>query len=235
MPKKCLTMVLMVLLIGWENVCFAVNDLTISGDLTVTGSSSVTGSLEVDGASTLSGSLTVNGSASFSGINNSPIGATTPSTGNFTTLNATNSLALNGVPITTSKLGKPETSQSTTYYSTSSTSYTTITELDVTITPTASNHSMLVMFAPQIFVSTAGRCSFKILRNAVNIYEYITAHGYYSGATGGGSVPFITVIDSPATTSAVTYHLAYAALDGTGNCQMVSTAPSTGLVMEMFP
>jgi hypothetical protein len=69
-------------------------DTSVGGNATVTGGLSVTGNTALSGSATLNGVAiaTVGGATTFSSINNTPIGNTTPSTGGFTTLTVTGNI-----------------------------------------------------------------------------------------------------------------------------------------------
>lgn len=71
-----------------------------TGTLSVTGNSTLAGTLGVTGAATLNTFSSSNATITGGAINNTPIGATTPNTGNFTSINSTN--AFNSVKATLS-------------------------------------------------------------------------------------------------------------------------------------
>jgi hypothetical protein len=84
-----------------DSLDIAAKIATVNINATTASSSTTTGALVVDGGVGVAGALNVGGlinaqSATFSNINNTPIGNTTPSTGAFTTLSASGATTLNG-------------------------------------------------------------------------------------------------------------------------------------------
>ena len=78
------------------------NGTTASGTLTVSGAAQINNTLGVTGTSTLAG---VNaGALTATSINSTPIGATTPSTGAFTSLSASSTLSITGAATLSSTL-----------------------------------------------------------------------------------------------------------------------------------
>lgn len=84
---------------GTGSVNISTGSLKIASTAAATGSN--TGALQVAGGASIEGALYINGalaagSGSFTSINNTPIGNTTPSSGAFTTLSASSTATFNG-------------------------------------------------------------------------------------------------------------------------------------------
>lgn len=106
----------------------------------------------------------------------------------------------------------------TTSFTTNSTSWTDITGYSATITPSATSSKILVLGNYSIAADTAGAgglCYFKVLRGSTDLLESTDSgtyeHAYHEieANTSYGHVNFgrfnLLVLDSPSTTSAITY------------------------------
>jgi len=107
------------------------------------------------------------------------------------------------------------TTNLTSIFSSTSTSYVDVTGLSVTITPTNSANKILVRF--DITGGASSLVTYKLVRNStdVAIGDLVAGHGQsttqaaqWAGSNGDrGSYVGMTYLDSPATTSAVTYKI----------------------------
>lgn len=117
-------------------------------------------------------------------------------------------------------------------FTTTSTSYVDVTGLSVSITPSSSSNKILVLF--QISGSqnvAAGRAYVKLLRDSTGI-NLGAAAGSRTPALGGFSSPDNSIpsapvsgnfLDSPATTSSVTYKVQLAMTAGAGSAYINQT------------
>ena len=102
-------------------------------------------------------------------------------------------------------------SANTVYFSTTSNGLVD-TGLSATITPTSASSKILINISPVIFVvgtTTDGGTGFGIKRGSSNIYSTSNI-GFYAGSgnsTNAGTMPNIVYLDSPASTSSLTYQL----------------------------
>ena len=126
----------------------------------------------------------------------------------------------------------------------STTSYTDAGSLSVSITPSATSSKILVFATTnvQAFVSSQEvSAGLRILRGSSEIVEYPYAFVLEAGTSGNGRIFYntnhsATYLDSPSTTSAVTYKVQLKVY-GTSNSQRLSynqnSSKSTILVMEV--
>lgn len=113
----------------------------------------------------------------------------------------------------------------TTVFSSTSSSFTDVTGLSVAITPTSSSSKILIFASVAGATSTTVGMLWQLVRNSTAIdvgtsgYSWPTTGGFYpeSGpnATNAWSQPSANFLDSPATTSAVTYKVQGRTLGGT--------------------
>jgi hypothetical protein len=95
-------------------------------------------------------------------------------------------------------------------WSSTSTSFVDVTNFNATITPTSSSNKVLMLASIEPFHTTTLQDEFRILRNGTDMIPSIGGRlwfssGYYgSGTTAGASTCYI---DSPASTSALTYQV----------------------------
>ena len=159
-----------------------------------------------------------------SGVNVTGTMAATTVTGNgsgLTTLNASN-LSSGTVPVARlpGGLGKVLQVVSTfnnTFYSSNSTSYTDITNMNVTITPTASSSKILITFALGLVDDASGSnggYSFRMLQGSTAIAQGTGGSvnqgtGYIGQETNNADTVMFQFLDSPGTTNALTYKLQF--------------------------
>lgn len=140
-------------------------------------------------------------------------------------------------------------------FSTTSTSQTDVTGLSVSITPTSATSKILVFYNVQTSMENFQMALF-LVRNSTNIFvgdaagSRIQATSAYCGVPTGTGNEFsnsqmansIMYLDSPATTSAITYKIQAQVNSGTGyvnrsyrddNATYASRVPSSIIVMEV--
>lgn len=111
------------------------------------------------------------------------------------------------------------------------TTYADITSLTVTITPQSATNKILLISTNNLLASSvASTAGIRMLRDATNIFTSI--QGYFL-ADSGASVTSI-FLDSPASTSAITYKVQFNRSAGTGTVYSnLSPALSNFVVMEI--
>ena len=116
----------------------------------------------------------------------------------------------------------------TTNYSSSNTSFTA-SGLSVSITPKFSTSKILVLFNGSIYSAANGLVT--IARGGSNI---LGANGFYKVTAGANDYPSsFSYLDSPATTSATTYALFYAAASGNTIFMNINNTQCSLTVMEI--
>lgn len=124
------------------------------------------------------------------------------------------------------------TTTTATQTQTTSATYANVTDLFATITPQATTSKIHINVAMFLYVTTSiTEGSVKILRNGVSVYTSVL--GVMNPSIGGS---FSTIyLDSPNTTSAVTYQIQIARSSGTGTLYVnpSSVAASTISIMEI--
>jgi hypothetical protein len=123
-------------------------------------------------------------------------------------------------------------------FSTSSAAFTDITGLTLDITPSATNSKILVQYALNGAQDhDANRAQYKLVRDSTDIFigdptgtsrtgvsgEFSAAHDSISDSTAAG-----LYLDSPSSTSAVTYKLQYRVGAGAGSVYINRTGPTWG-------
>ena len=123
------------------------------------------------------------------------------------------------------------TAVTTTQQSSTSATFVDCTGQSVTITPQAATNKILLISTNSLIASVFNaNVNIRFLRNATTVY---TAIAGFIAADSGGNFTSIQ-IDSPNTTSAVTYKVQFARAAGTGTVfSNLSGAASTFLVMEI--
>ena len=131
-----------------------------------------------------------------------------------------------------------------TLQSTTSQTYVDVTGLTATITPTSASSKILVFVTPNIYLSTDGngypiyylqllRTSTTIFRKKSYLYADRAANSYFELAAEGNMI----YLDSPNTTSAITYKVQTKVTYGSGTAtiiyQMSSEANSSITLMEI--
>jgi hypothetical protein len=129
----------------------------------------------------------------------------------------------------------------TNYTQTSSSSYATITGATISITPKAATNKIL-MFINLVGLTknsgTNGIGAFQLMRNGSGIFVWDALVGYIGGTTTWSGQSSTNYLDSPATTSAITYTLQWKISNG-GTLQInnYETSPnystSTWTLMEV--
>jgi hypothetical protein len=118
------------------------------------------------------------------------------------------------------------------------------TGFTASITPKFANSKILVLISPVIFITgttTDGGCGFGIKRNSTNVYatSFIAFYAGSGNSTNAGTMPFISYLDSPATTSSTSYQFQINRYTNNGgslvylNRNYVSTDISTITLMEI--
>ena len=103
--------------------------------------------------------------------------------------------------------------QITTETSTSSTSFVDLTDFSQAITPSSASSKILVFFSVQSFVNNANNNSpIRLLRDSTGLQDY--DYWNYSGAGTSMMVSSYSYLDSPNTTSSVTYKLQGRSING---------------------
>jgi hypothetical protein len=116
----------------------------------------------------------------------------------------------------------------TTQYSTSTTSFTA-SGLSVSITPLFSTSKILVLFNGSIYSATNGLVT--LARNGSNI---LGSNGFYKVTAGANDYPSsFSYLDSPATTSATTYAIYYAAASANTIYMNINNTQCSLTVMEI--
>jgi hypothetical protein len=107
------------------------------------------------------------------------------------------------------KLKQVVQATTTAFFSFNTSTYTDVTGMSVSITPTANTSKILVLLhSPTVYrAGSAGSLAFKIVRGSTDVYE-----GTFWGHSLNSSTAFVLphtaiYLDSPATTSATTYKL----------------------------
>jgi hypothetical protein len=143
---------------------------------------------------------------------------------NLTSLNASN-LASGTVPVARlpaeaiggGKVLQVVSTFNNTFYSSNSTSYTDITNMNVTITPTASSSKILITFALGLVDDASGSnggYSFRMLQGSTAIAQGTGGSvnqgtGYIGQETNNADTVMFQFLDSPGTTNALTYKLQF--------------------------
>jgi hypothetical protein len=113
-------------------------------------------------------------------------------------------------------------------FTTTSTSFTAITGLSVTITPSSATSKVLVLFDVQMFVGNGRAQGVRLMRGttAIGIGDASSSRPRSSAATAIGTITSVAdrnqwsvsraILDSPLTTGAVTYSVEFYTNAGTG-------------------
>jgi hypothetical protein len=116
--------------------------------------------------------------------------------------------------------------------STTSTSFVT-SGLTATITPQSTNSKILVIVSCCAYASaTGGGVPLQLVRGATGIYTATNFNIYSSAGAMVGTIP-LTVLDSPATTSATTYTLNFAANAAGSVTVQYAANPSSITLLEI--
>ena len=141
-----------------------------------------------------------------------------------------------------------QTTTLTSQFSTTSATFTNVTGLSISITPTNASNKILIMVSMFLGTSSNSLASWALTRNGSLIDigtggSTLNTTGTFYTESGGSAVtasvaPGTIYLDSPATTSAVTYQIQLAASGGTAYVNRRGygsdfTGPSTIVVMEI--
>jgi hypothetical protein len=138
----------------------------------------------------------------------------------------------------TPRIGQVVTAETNTTTTTTSTSFVDATGLSVTITPTSATSKILILSSP-VFQSWSGSSgttaggAWQLVRNSTAI----TNDSFVWIAMGGSPTNYIinfptsvSYVDSPATTSAITYKIQFARAVGSTNCYANPGATPTQII-----
>jgi hypothetical protein len=126
--------------------------------------------------------------------------------------NGSGVLSFAGVSASAGQVIQVVTATDSTRRSTTSTSFVTASNtLSVSITPSSASNKILVLLTTGISVSADNVCYFTIYKNATNLGTAFGGFGSIDcGADGlseGSAVASVSYLDSPATTSSITYQV----------------------------
>jgi hypothetical protein len=136
----------------------------------------------------------------------------------------------------TTKVFQIVTATSTTQTLSTSSTYTAATNITATITPSSSTHKILVLVSGTAINTIANAITtFTIKRSGTDISSGGTGFcDFREQGTGNSYTPInIAVVDSPASTSALTYALFFKNNDNTSNCGMVGGSSSSITLIEV--
>jgi hypothetical protein len=121
--------------------------------------------------------------------------------------------------------------QDTTQVLTTSATYVT-TGLTQAITPQSASSKILIMTAQPFLASgAAASIGMRLLRDATNVWSTDNAN-YFT--TDTGTMSNIFYLDSPATTSSITYAVHFSRSSGTGNAYVsLASSPGNMVLMEV--
>jgi hypothetical protein len=155
------------------------------------------------------------------------------SSGQF--LQTNGSGALSWATVTSSKILQVVQTVKTDTFSVASTSYTDITGLSASITPASSGSTILVIVDAKLSNSSADASMLKLLRNSTDIYIGDAAGSRIRASTSSGfasneinnTIAFY--LDSPSTTSSITYKAQVRSQSGTAYLNRMSTDTDNGI------
>ena len=130
---------------------------------------------------------------------------------------------------------------SSTEQSTTSTSYTDITNLSVSITPSATTSKVLILYTDTMLTNrsndvSSGNVFIQLLRDSTSVA--IKQKGFYDNAGGNGSKSLYTGealvhLDSPSSTSAITYKIQIKASSSTTVKSQYTNDTASIIAMEI--
>ena len=167
-------------------------------------------------AKTAKSTLTTTGDIYYASSANTPARLGIGSTGNVLTV-------ASGIPSWAAPAGGGKVLQvvsttTSTETSTTSTSYTDATNLTATITPSSTNSKILILMSIGVDCTTAGLTDNGVKGQIVRASTNIWTTDYFYGrnaSTGNRQSASIVYLDSPASTSALTYKFQFARFGGT--------------------
>ena len=132
--------------------------------------------------------------------------------------------------VTSSKILQVVQTAKTNVFSTTSSSFVDATGLSVSITPSSSSNKILVMLNGSAGMDSGSAGAIRLVRDATAIFVGDTTSGYtsvsgpsfYGGSNDGNNNEAFAIcyLDSPGTTSAVTYKAQMAAIQGVGTLRL---------------
>ena len=151
---------------------------------------------------------------------------------------ATNGIKWSSVAVTP-RIGQVVTAETSTTTTTTSTSYVDATNMTLTITPTSSTSKILILssFVLQSYASGSGGPggTYQIVRDSTSVMtgSWFWTNSSVSGIISNAPVA-MTYVDSPATTSAVTYKIQFARTGGATNCYINNGDKGTITALEIL-
>jgi hypothetical protein len=120
-----------------------------------------------------------------------------------------------------------------TNFSTSSTTFVN-SNLTASITPLSTSSKILVCAGFSFYYNTSGGATWQITRNGSAIFTQ-NVYTLYNGSNNSVGYHSPMYLDSPATTSAVTYTMQIAATSGTGSAYLPypSNGPNVFILLEI--
>lgn len=108
------------------------------------------------------------------------------------------------------------------------------TGLTASITPSSASNKILVLVANRIFSQPGTPAVVNLLRSATSIFG-VARYGLTDNASAGSGNYFVTtILDSPSTTSAITYKTQFSRASGSGSIYaQLDSARSTITLMEI--
>lgn len=195
--------------------------ISISGSGTITGASSFSSNTIFGGSVGVSGAVNTSSNLLVSGQANVAQGLSTASGG----------ITQGSMPA--GSVLQVQSTTKTSVFSTTSTSYTDVTGLTVSITPTSSSSKILILVSVSLGAGNI-LTSARLVRNSTALavgdaagsriqtsVAYVGGGGV-SGIDGMAPVQNITYLDSPATTSSTTYKIQMQVSSGTGYLNQAS-------------
>jgi hypothetical protein len=126
------------------------------------------------------------------------------------TTTITGATGIDNIQAATGAVLQVVSASTTTQLITTTTSYVD-TGLSVTITPSSTSSKVKIEFvftSINIAANVTAGCSFRIIRGSTDLYTPTARHAFYASANLGGATyrPYMDMaLDSPSTTSAITY------------------------------
>ena len=110
--------------------------------------------------------------------------------------------------------------------------YTDLTGASVNITPTSTSNKIFMCININCSTGTSEGFGMKFLRNSTSILTTTHAYAQYINAAGSRSMATFNFIDSPATTSQITYKVQVASYNGL-SINFQNSAQTTFYLMEI--
>ena len=136
------------------------------------------------------------------------------------------------------KIGQVLTTHVDTYVTTTSTTFTAHTDLSVNITPTSTSSKILVLINTTVDAENTGYSGYyTVYRDSTNLNINTQNRGFTTTFSNSGRVitpVHISVLDSPSTTSQVTYSGYFKVSNSGGTIGVSNNTDSTITVMEVL-